>query len=211
MRKFHDCLSQEVAKNVAFDQRQLEDRSPSELATFFRLYYSFEFALGQVLSDSDDRYHPNASFSVLTFLAQLQAIQKLCGVGARFLDVGCGLGNKVFLARELGFDAYGIEVNKAYVEFAREFVGSNRIFCQDGITYPDYKTYDVIYFYNPMPARELESAIINGARSGAVIYHAIGLQNKPPRAHRRLSKRLFRVLQDEPAPSRSRPRDPRRS
>jgi SAM-dependent methyltransferase len=193
MAKFQYARRQEVAVNVACDLQQCDEGMFKERAIFSRLYYSLEFAVGQVLSDSDTRYYPNASFSVLRFITKLRRIQRLCGVGAKFLDVGCGLGSKVWIAQELGFDAYGIEINKQYAEIAEEFVGPHRIICQDGVLYPDYDQYDVVYFFNPMPTSELEAAILKGAKQGAIIYHASGLQRLPTRDHCRLSKHVFRL------------------
>jgi protein-L-isoaspartate O-methyltransferase len=206
MAKFDYLLHQEVAKNVAIDLSEVKESDAKNLAVLFRLYYTLEFAIGQVHADNNNNYYPNASFSLLRFLARLRSIQKLCGPGSSFLDVGCGLGNKVWIAQELGFDAYGIELNKKYAEIACAYVGPGRVLCQDGVTYPDYSKYDVIYFYNPMPSGELETAILNGARDGAIIYHAIQLQTKPSRSFVRLSRRVVRITDKAAARRREKPR-----
>jgi hypothetical protein len=93
--KFHYFRCSEVAKNVEFDLQQQREPAIDDLAVLFQLYYSLEFAIGQVFADGDDGYYPNASFSVLKFMAKLRLVQRICGAGSRFLDVGCGLGNKV--------------------------------------------------------------------------------------------------------------------
>jgi hypothetical protein len=197
MLKFNHLRSREISQNVAYDQSHLEEPDIGDLARFCRLYYSLEFAIGQVLSDEDTSYYPNASFSILRFVATLKRVQKLCGKGASFLDVGCGLGNKVWIAKELGFDAHGIEVNEKYVEIARNLVGPQRIRCLDATTYTDYGEYDVIYFFNPMPSGVLEAAVLGGARQGALIFHATTLQSPPSRNHRRLSNRLFYLTEGD--------------
>lgn len=191
MSKYNHLRSREILQNVACDLSHLEEPDIGDLARFCRLYYSLEFAIGQVLSDQDTSYYPNASFSILRFVATLKRVQHLCGKGSRFLDVGCGLGNKVWIAQELGFDAHGIEVNEKYVEIARNLVSPQRIRCHDATTYTDYGEYDVIYFFNPMPSGLLEAAVLSGAKQGALIFHATKLQSPPARNHRRLSKRLF--------------------
>lgn len=199
MSKFHFLRHSEVTKNVDLDLQELKDGSDDDLALLCRLYYSLEFAIGQVFADGNDGCYPNASFSVFSFIKKLRLILQMCGPGARFLDVGCGSGNKVWLAQAMGFDAYGLEINQQYAEIAGQCVGTKRIFWQDGITFPDYGQYDVIYFYNPMPSHVLETAIVTNARKGAIIYHAIGLQMPPTRAFVRLSPRVMLLTEDAPA------------
>lgn len=186
--------------NADLDLRQLGEATVDDLAVLFRLYYSLEFALGQVFADSDDRCYPNASFSILKFVQKLRLIQRISVDSSRFLDVGCGMGSKVWIAQSLGFDAYGLEINQTYADIAGECVGPDRIFCRDGIQFPDYDKYDVIYFYNPMPSDELENAIIKNAKRGAIIYHAIDLHTQPNRSYVRLSPRVIH-LTDEGSPS----------
>jgi SAM-dependent methyltransferase len=198
MSKFHFLRDSEVATNANFDLLQLKEAGHGDIAILLRLYYSLEFAIGQVFADGDETYYPNASFSVFRFMAKLRLIQRMCGAGLRFLDVGCGAGNKVWIAQALGFEAYGLEINPKYAEIAGECVGTNRILCHDGISFPDYDDYDVIYFYNPMPSSELESAILANARKGAIIYHAIGLQKQPNRAFVRLTPRVMQLTDEAP-------------
>jgi hypothetical protein len=193
MSKYNFFRQSEVARNVKFDLNHLKNGDLDDLAVVLQLYYSLEFAIGQKFSDGDLRYHPNASFSAIRFISNLRMIQKLNGVGNRFLDVGCGLGSKVWIAQALGFEAHGLEINPNYAAIAGECVGTDRIVCHDGITFPAYDHYDVIYFYNPMPTNELETAILKNAKKGAIIYHAIDLQKKTNRAHARLSARVLRL------------------
>lgn len=193
MNKFNFFRKSEVARNVKFDLNHLKNGDLDDLSVVLQLYYSLEFAIGQVFSDGDLRYHPNASFSAIRFISNLRMIQKLSGVGTRFLDVGCGLGSKVWIAQALGFEAHGLEINPKYAKIASECAGTNRIVCHDGITFPGYDNFDVIYFYNPMPTNELETAILKNAKKGAIIYHAIDLQKRPSRAYARLSARVIRL------------------
>jgi SAM-dependent methyltransferase len=195
---FHFLRNSAVVTHASFDLQELKEVASEDVAVLLRLYYSLEFAIGQVHADGDESCYPNASFSVLRFMAKLRLIQGMCGAAPRFLDVGCGLGNKVWIAQTLGFDAYGLEINPKYAEIAAECVGPNRILCQDGIAFPDYDAFDVIYFHNPMPSGELETAILTNARKGAIIYHAIGLQSLPSRDFVRLTPRVMRLTDEGP-------------
>lgn len=198
MSKFSFHRPLEITTNADFDLQRLKAGAHDDLTLLLHLYYSLEFAVGQVFADDDGRHYPNASYSVLRFIEKLRSIQRKCGTGLRFLDVGCGLGNKVWIAQVLGFDAYGIEINQKYVEIASEYLGTHRIFCHDGIAFQDYAQYDVIYFYNPMPSGELETAIVATAKKGAIIYHAIGLRSRPNRAFERLSPHVLQLTDEAP-------------
>lgn len=70
----------------------------------------------------------------------------------KFLDIGCGIGNIVLLAYEIGFDAYGLEYNKKIYDIAKDVLptGSDRIFKGDMIDFKRYGQFDVLYFYVPM-------------------------------------------------------------
>jgi SAM-dependent methyltransferase len=46
--------------------------------------------------------------------------------GERFLDIGCNTGFGVEAARELGFEATGVDVSGEAIEIARELYGRNR-------------------------------------------------------------------------------------
>jgi 2-polyprenyl-3-methyl-5-hydroxy-6-metoxy-1,4-benzoquinol methylase len=52
-----------------------------------------------------------------------RALAGLLRPGARALDVGCGLGAFVYLLRQQGVDAAGIEPGEAYAEFSRRVLG----------------------------------------------------------------------------------------
>lgn len=129
-----------------------------------------------------------------TFHQQLQEVIKLFPYirdwdkNPKFIDVGCGIGSKVFLAQQRGFTAYGIEITPKYVEIARKLVAircstglllehgdekaAARIFQGDAIEH-SYKDYDVIYFYCPLSDHKLEAKlearIRDTAKSGAFV------------------------------------------
>ena len=43
----------------------------------------------------------------------------------KLLDIGCGTGNFIYRAKELGWNAYGIEISKRYTDFLRNEIGLN--------------------------------------------------------------------------------------
>lgn len=112
----------------------------------------------------------------------------------KFLDVGCGVGQKVFLAGDLfGFDSYGLELRAPLVKAGRKLLKSTspflvwdsdsyqyqsdekqekRIIQGNALTF-DYSNFDVIYFYCPIAQHELEEKlekqIAETAKKGAIV------------------------------------------
>jgi SAM-dependent methyltransferase len=98
----------------------------------------------------------------------------------KFLDVGCGVGHKVFLAHTLlNFQAFGLDLRKLFVKRAEilcdSLLGRNQanfIHC-NAFDYTDFGLYDVIYFYSPIADRQLESKleqkIAAEAKKGAIV------------------------------------------
>lgn len=134
--------------------------------------------------DEDGRFY-YIPLSNAQFLAQLKTARIILNInstpGRCFIDVGCGIGSKVFLANGHGFHAHGIEFREEYVEVAKKLVSSS--YSGNGCKTPliikgdalkfDYSQFDVIYFYCPIAnyekEKELEKLIIKTAKPGAVI------------------------------------------
>lgn len=113
----------------------------------------------------------------------------------KFLDVGCGVGQKVYMAERLfssehrfNVEGYGMELRPHHVKIARQTLSTylqptgrrynsgfqkSRIIQGNAITFKRYSEFDIIYFYCPSPhvptEIELEQAIAKGAKVGAVV------------------------------------------
>ena len=109
----------------------------------------------------------------------------------KFLDIGCGVGQKVFLAHVLGFQSFGLELREPLIKEAKEvfrklntplYLNENMPngrqttkdrFIQGDALKADYSAYDVLYFYCPLfnrtLERKLEERIIETAKSGALV------------------------------------------
>jgi len=140
-------------------------------------------------------YYNNVPWSFRRFLACIREANVILNLfespnqpppwkrpGRKFLDVGCGLGTKMFVAKQEGWDVHGIEINPVYAELAANVVGfhEKRVECCDGIAYDRYGEYDCIYFYTPCRNKDhevaLEQKIYRGARPGAIIISAFGYE-----------------------------------
>jgi SAM-dependent methyltransferase len=88
-----------------------------------------------------------------------------------FLDVGCGIGDKLALARALGWNATGIERHPPYAQTAVELFGVPVETCWAG-DYERYVDHDVIYCYrlsrDDAPQVALNDLIASRMRPGAL-------------------------------------------
>jgi len=100
---------------------------------------------------------------------------------ARFLDVGCGIGTKVFMVSTLFAQADGLEFDKNYIEVAKKVHQSsswehsqNISFMEgDALDFSRYSEYDVIYLYRPfhdsVNQDKLEEKIAQNIKTNAII------------------------------------------
>jgi SAM-dependent methyltransferase len=113
--------------------------------------------------------------------------QRLFACGAdragAFLDVGCGTGEKPFLAYALGgFDqADGLEYDAKTVAVAEYLLHGAatrqpypiRVFCQDALVFDRYGDYDVVYMWRPLRSaalmRRLIARIAAQMKVGAIV------------------------------------------
>jgi len=99
----------------------------------------------------------------------------------KFLDAGCGIGNIILLANQLGFDADGIEIDNRNLRIGKAIASRQNYWSLNGIkitkgnilTFKHYSKYDVIYFYCPLSDHvkevEFENKITDEIKVGAVI------------------------------------------
>ena len=130
-----------------------------------------------------DTHYRDIPLSGAYFLNLLQAARRvLLARGhdgpVRFIDVGCGGGTKVLAASAMFEVAHGLEYSPAYVKNGRKFLAKlgadpTTLLEGDALTFDDYGSYDVIYFYRPLKnldaAFRMEARVLEQARPGTVI------------------------------------------
>ena len=100
---------------------------------------------------------------------------KIKGRLPTFIDVGCGIGWIVRLARNLGYNAYGIDIDKDLLDLGKKIFNLKYPILRlaNALNY-DYSKYDVIYLYHPIfnhsLERELEFRILEQAKKGSIIF-----------------------------------------
>jgi len=97
----------------------------------------------------------------------------------KFLDVGAGVGQKVYLAHLMGFDAFGLELRPQLYKEAKEVMynlrgyGDSQFFNANALTFNKYNEFNVIYFYCPIQDRDLqiqlEKRIAEKASVGTIV------------------------------------------
>ena len=118
---------------------------------------------------------------VAQFLVLLiEAIAEAPGKG--FLEIGCGPGTKMMLARDLfGLDVTGFDRVPEFVDAARGH-GLNAALC-DAFDFQAYGKFDIVFFNQPFrdrpTQRGLERLVYSKIRRGAVVI-CMNLETKPP-------------------------------
>src|SRR5215831_11774913 len=91
----------------------------------------------------------------------------------RFLEVGCGLGTKLALAHELGFEAVGIDIHRPYLEVCwRTFphVAASQCSMAD---FQNWGEFDLVYVARPVTSVAAQMIashrILEGMRPGALL------------------------------------------
>jgi trans-aconitate methyltransferase len=103
--------------------------------------------------------------------------------GDTFLEVGCGPGTRMRLARDIfGLEVTGIDRVPEYVDAALQQGLDAEV--ADALGWDGYGKFDIVWFNRPFrdPAlqRQLEAQVWNDVRPGAVVICA-NLESPPPR------------------------------
>lgn len=127
----------------------------------------------------------------LTPYAFLDLLVPLLKNKRSFLDVGCGMGDKLRLVSKIAPNVKvgGIEFHQPYVKKARLVAPNAEIIHMDAFNYADYHKWDVIYAYRPIMVDglmgKLEEVIMRAMKRRAT-FAICG----PSRTSKWVSKRL---------------------
>ncbi|MES2435326.1 MAG: class I SAM-dependent methyltransferase [Pseudomonadota bacterium] len=126
-------------------------------------------------------HHGDLPYPSTDFLRYAVAARRICLAmdkhAPAFLDVGCGIGLKVFQAAELFAQADGLEYEPAHAAAGQAMMQRGgwpeaRIFHADALTFEHYADYDVLYVYKPMygaALEQMEARLITQARPGTLL------------------------------------------
>jgi SAM-dependent methyltransferase len=113
-------------------------------------------------------YRPLANHD---WLPAFEAARANLAPGARFLDVGCGLGVKVLRAASAGLDAWGLELRPRYAELARKL--GAQVIDGDARQWDGYGEFDCVFLFHLLrdyePELDLERQVAGAMRPGTVL------------------------------------------
>lgn len=94
--------------------------------------------------------------------------------GQRYLEIGCGPGAKMLIARELfGLEPFGFDTDNSMIREAVRLLGPGYTETVDALGWPSYGDYDIIFFNRPFRDQNkearLEKQVWLDARHGAAV------------------------------------------
>jgi SAM-dependent methyltransferase len=111
-----------------------------------QLVTHLETAFTPPFPDDEQVWYPYQPSAVVEFYDSIDRVRRLLGEGRyRFLDVGSGIGSKLFLADILGFEAEGIERYAPYVEVSLSLYPKLRATCVNAEEFTAYADFDVVH------------------------------------------------------------------
>lgn len=100
------------------------------------------------------------SLPLVQFFSGMSLCMDKLGPGRhKFLDVGSGIGTKLFLADCLGFEAHGIERRQEYVDVSKRLWPEYPVKCMNALEYETYDKFDVIYSYRLGRQDDLQTTV----------------------------------------------------
>jgi trans-aconitate methyltransferase len=137
----------------------------------------------KAIPDADtDRHTPWMPMPVADYLVLLIEAITEAGDGD-FLEIGCGIGTRMLLAREIfGLDVHGFDRVPDYIQQART-LGLQHAEVADAAHWTGYEKYAIVFFNRPFRNRaaqaELEARVWLEMAPGAVVI-AANLEAPPP-------------------------------
>lgn len=151
-----------------------------ELQDCFSVYSQIDCMMVKHNNGTRNRYGyiPINLGGYIQCLLQLKKYTKVRS--AKFLEIGCGYGRNLIIAKAAGYhNVHGIEINKSMVDIGKKQFGLEKEIVKADALKFDYSEYDIVYFYRPLCNKkleyELESRVIEQIPIGGYIITMLAL------------------------------------
>jgi hypothetical protein len=150
---------------------------PDNVAALQRLVERLEAQLTPRGPTMDEDWYGWIPLPIATFLENMHSARHLMGPGRHsFLDIGSGIGTKLILAHELGFEAHGVERWPAYANTSRQIAPFAEVRVCDAAQLGSYHAYDLVYLYGIATSQaehdRINRQITSRMRRGALFFCA---------------------------------------
>jgi len=102
----------------------------------------------------------------------------------KFLDIGCGTGLTLHIARALGFDAYGLETDPTTLKLLDATHGRTKhVLVEDALSFKKYGDFQVLFMYRPFRDEQvqlqLEQRVMASMQKNAILIpqHLISIKH----------------------------------
>ncbi len=136
--------------HISDRERSGDQRFPISHDSLLDLFYQLEVAIGNTQKARKGEY-TYIPFSHGEFVAALTPYKE----AKNYIEVGCGIGSKLWLARnvvKIKGHITGVEINEKYAEIAKNLTNmcyQTSVLNCDAFDV-DYSSYDLIYSYDPL-------------------------------------------------------------
>src|SRR5688500_13637244 len=155
----HNIRRRTIMRHTGLERQRLLEvyghYIPQDQRTESDMFYAFT-RMTERQRDSVERkqhHYPYIAFEPYMFVKHINELLSFLPSQPHFIDVGCGIGDKLLLAQEFcGIaNVSGIEYNAISFAMANESVGhiAHTLVQADAITY-DFSAFNLIYMYCPI-------------------------------------------------------------
>ncbi len=127
--------------------------------------------IDKLIAKGINNHDPNLTYwgYVISDFSNLFMVNRMFKPGMKFVDLGCGAGNILRFAKNVGYDVTGVEFDKSFKSYLKTY----KHLIQD-MTLLDndfYKEFDVIYVYRPLKdnLKDYMNTVVSNMKVGAYI------------------------------------------
>lgn len=115
-----------------------------------------------------------------------------------FIDLGCGFGNNMILARHKGLFVQGVEIDETYINFGREILPNAKFIQGNLLNWRPHRKYDIAYFYKPLYNHKLwlqfQNHFVKSFPKGQIFISPLGTETWEIPGIIKLQEEIFQIV-----------------